>query len=176
MTLPPTPHPSSRTSQQGHAVRPRPGLLGRRQSPWRCLAHPDLAEATALHPCPPVLFPVLSTVHLLGSCMGPPLPTLPGPQWGRHFFQQSPRGVLQVLLTNLEQVLLSRPQFSPLENGSEVEQNFAGPSLDVRFSQRPGEGRWGRGSGGEIQEEGSRILGTTPPWPAPSLTRLKVGD
>lgn len=118
-----------------------PGLLGRRQSPWRRLAHPDLAKATALHPCPPAPFPVPSTVHPLGSCISPPTLHPPQSMVEKALLSGITTRGLTHLPNCLVQVLLSRPQFSPLENGKEIEQKFVGPSLDVRFSQRPGEGR-----------------------------------
>lgn len=81
---PPTPHSSSRPSQQGHTVRPPRVLVSldadrAHRGVWRILTRPQ-----ELHRCPRGPFPVLSAVlhvlsHLLGSCTSLPLPTLPGP-------------------------------------------------------------------------------------------------
>lgn len=124
---PPTPHPSSRTSQQGQAVRP-PNVLVSLDADrahggvWRILTWPkQLHCAPAPSPlpcaqhCPACPFPTA------GQLPVPPHSHLPGSMTGKALLSESHRASYKAFLIDLEQVfLLSTPQFSPLENGREV--------------------------------------------------------
>lgn len=99
---PPTPRPSSRPSQQGHAVRPPAVLVSldadrSHGGVWRILTRPrPPLRPTGPFPVPRAVLPSSPNLHG-GRASAPPYPSLPG--WRGGFFQKSPRGGLPSLST-----------------------------------------------------------------------------